>query len=137
DLVGGHLADGIATERDLFYLPVRVPKALAAVPAFDDEGSALSEPLLGPPQRILAGDNVEPRFRSWATILGIGLFAIYGALAMLVVRGKMAVRRYAYASLPLLLAFGLLGCIIVFLRFVSQHTFTWYNLHLYFLWPID
>jgi hypothetical protein len=128
DLVmGGVVGDRPISRRKLFFLPVAVPKLL----------QEMAPNSVGVPQEILAGTDIAPVERWWSKAFGVIAMIFYILILGIASFGKNYAGVFRILIYFFLVISSIIGCVIGFLTFFSEHHFAVGNWNILFFWPID
>ncbi|GAB4383665.1 MAG: DUF4105 domain-containing protein [Salibacteraceae bacterium] len=127
DLGLGLPCDKIPTSYEYMFLPHELERAI-------EHATLDGELLAKPPYQVIEGKSLQSSFSIFNPVplfwLLAGVVAILSALAIR--RNKPA----TWLDYILLTAYGLLGCLITFLWFFTDHNATGPNLNVLWAWPI-
>jgi hypothetical protein len=126
-VMGGMVGDQPISKRGLFFLPVAVPKLL----------QEMAPNAVGTPQEILSGTDIAPVERFWSKAYGVMAIIIYLLMVVIACSSKSYNGAFRGLIYFFLVGSGIIGCVIGFLTFFSEHRFAVGNWSILFFWPVD
>lgn len=131
DLLLGNPTDAVAASEEYLFLPDFMDSAFQHSRIIHQEGE---KDLVLSRTVILKLDRVSPQF-SWFNPVSLNVFLLVVSLVLCVL-GYFRGRRYAWFDKAVFTAIGLVGWLIVFLWFFTDHIATKNNLNLIWAWPL-